>query len=497
MKPNPQQHQKLLRLLKRINDAIEAGNFAAPLRKLDELNIQFPRNHIVLMLMGKANAKRGRHPEAIVWYKQALDCDPKNADARFDYAHALQTGGRFDEALIEYERALYHDPKHFPSMRHKCSVLTDLNKLDEAYAVWQSLMDLASKEDLAPNLRLAIAISGARLSPKIIDPAQAVEAVQEFIDHEACNDELRTAGYWQMGRIQEKTKAYDNAFACYKKCKELNKPDWDPDDHSSRIDRLIECWTTKPDIPYSSFDGSRLIFIVGMMRSGTSLTEQMIAQVPGVTPGGEMNAIARQLGPLEKPKGPNDSPFACTKNLYTKPMIQRITKEAKVWYDGIAKQGYITDKQPYNYAHVPLIAHMFPGCKIIHCVREPMDCLLSNYFQAFARPHPQTNDLYALGRFYRDYERTMKAWRTVEEVDMIDLHYEDLVSNPEAQSKRIIDFLGLEWTEDILNFHQSTRTVSTASRDQVRQPMYTSSIKKYKNYEHHLDELKRGLGIEE
>jgi len=496
MKLNPQQHRKLFDLLSQVNDAINAGNFAAPLRKLDELNAKFPRNHMVLMLMGKANGKRGRHPEAIAWYKKALDCNPKNADARFEYAHALQVGGRFDEALLEYERALYHNPKHFPSMRHKCSVLTDLNKLSEAHAVWESLMDLANKGDLTPSEKLAIAISGARLSPKIIEPEQAIKAVQEFIDDESCNDELRTAGYWQMGRIHEAIKSHDNAFGCYKQCKELKKAKWDPDDHSSRVDRLIDCWTGNPGIPSSTFDGSRLIFIVGMMRSGTSLTEQMIAQIPGVTPGGEMNAITRQLGPLDRPKGPHDPPFAYTENLYTKSTIQHISKEAKVWYDGVSKQGYITDKQPYNYAHVPLITHMFPGCKIIHCVREPMDCLLSNYFQAFARPHMQTHDLYWLGRYYRDYERIMKAWHTVEEVDMIDLHYEDLVSDPEAQSKRVIDFLGLEWTEDILNFHNSSRTVSTASRDQVRKPMYTSSVQKYKKYEHHLSELKRGLGIE-
>jgi len=93
-------------------------------------------------------------------------------------------------------------------------------------------------------------------------------------------------------------------------------------------------------------------------------------------------------------------------------------------------------------------------------------------------------------------ERLMKAWHTIDEVDMIDLHYEQLVADPEGESKRVVAFLGLEWSEDVLNFHRSTRTVSTASRDQVRQPLYTSSVKKYTRYEHHLDELKRGLGIE-
>jgi hypothetical protein len=136
---------------------------------------------------------------------------------------------------------------------------------------------------------------------------------------------------------------------------------------------------------------------------------------------------------------------------------------------------------------------MFPGAKIISCLRDPLDCCLSNFTQAFARLHPQTHELYYLGRYYADYERTMKAWREIPEVDMIDLQYEELVSDPETQSKRVMEFLGREWTDDILEFHKSKRTVNTASRDQVRKPMYTSSVKKYLPYEHLLDDLKRGI----
>lgn len=493
----PQKQRKLFELLRKINDAIEGGHFAAPMQKLEELNAKFPKTLMILMLMGKANSKRGRHPEAIEFHRQALACEPKNPHARFDYAHALQTGGKFEEALLEYERAIYYDPNHFPSLRHKCSVLTDLNRLDDALKAYRTLEKLVANQSLSPSQQLAVAISSARLSPKKIEPQVAIDTLKEIIDHDQCTAELRTAGYWQLGRIYESIKEHDKAFASYKTCKELSRIDWDPDLHSKRVDQLINCWTHNQEIPFSSIDGSRLIFIVGMMRSGTSLTEQMIAMVPGVTPGGEMNAITRQISPIDPPKIQHTPPFAYTQGFYTKSTIEKMAKAAKVWYDDVARSGRITDKQPYNYAHVPLIAHLFPGCKIIHCVREPMDCLLSNYFQAFARPHPQTHDLYWLGRYYRDYQRTMEAWHSIEEVDMIDLHYEQLVSNPEHESKRVMEFLGLEWTEDILNFHQSTRTVSTASRDQVRQPMYTSSVQKYKKYEHHLDELKRGLGIED
>lgn len=496
MAPNNNQLKKLHEVLSKINDAIIAGNAAPAIVKLNELNTKIPGQPKILMLLGRANAKMGRHAEAIEGYAQAVKITPKDADLRFQYAHALQKGGRYEESLLEYERALYYRPDHIPALRHKCSVLKDLNRMDEAIKAWEVLCASVEGAELDQTSRLAIAISGAQLAPASRDAKSAIDDLEKHLHDGSCDPDLRIAGYWQAGRLYDHLKEYDHAFTAYKAGKELKRGGWDPDSHTKRIDRLIECWTGEANIPFSDVDGSRLIFIVGMMRSGTSLTEQMIAQVAGVTPGGEMNAISRQAAKIDRPPLPHDRPYPITRRLCTRSMIQTMADNAMKMYNQIAHTGYITDKQPYNYPYVPLIAHMFPGCKIIHCVREPMDCLLSNYTQAFARPHMQTHDLYWLGRYFRDYERLMRAWHTLPEVDMIDLHYEKLVTDPETESRRVMEFLGLEWSEDILNFHKSSRTVSTASRDQVRKPVYTSSVQKYKRYEHHLDELKRGLGIE-
>ena len=493
---NPQQ-RKLFEICSKINVAIQADKTAPALKKLAELNAKFPNQPMIHSLFGRVNAKMGRHAESIAGFGKAVKLDPKNAEIRFDYALALQKGGRYDEALTEFERTLYYKPNHFMALRHKCSVLTDLARNDDALKALDTLKDSVKGQEITPSQRLAIAVSQARLAPKVCDAQEAIDAIRNSLIDEDDDIGVRTAAYWQMGRLYDHLKEYDKAFEAYRQCKEIKKEPWDPDRHSQRIDQLIECWTNDANIPFSNIDGSRLIFIVGMMRSGTSLTEQMIAQVLDVTPGGEMNAIARQVSPIDRTTMPHARPYPTTRRLYTQPTINAMAKKAMAMYNEVAKTGYITDKQPYNYPYVPLISHMFPGCKIIHCVRQPMDCLLSNYTQAFSRPHMQTHDLYWLGRFYRDYERLMKHWHTLDEVNMIDLHYEQLVTNPEAESKRVMEFLGIQWTEDILNFHTSKRTVSTASRDQVRQPMYTSSVQKYKRYEKHLDELKRGLGIED
>ena len=496
---NPQRAKQLHAVLTKINAAIEAEQTTPALKKLEELNTKYPNEPMILTLLGKVNSKMGRHAEAIEAFGKAVKADTKNADTRFQFALALQKGGRYDESLVEYERALYYNPDHLLALRHKCSVLTDLDRNKEAFKAWKNLCKSAQKKDIDQSMRLAIAISGARLAPKVIEPETSIADLKQYVEDESCEKGMRIAGYWQLGRLCDHLKEYDDAFAYWKKSKELDKKQWVPDDHSKRIDQLIACWTDHADIPFAQTDGSHLIFIVGMMRSGTSLTEQMLAQVQTITPGGEMNAISRQISPIEpntKAFVPYTRPFPYTKRLYTQPTIEKMSKAAKRMYDQVARSGFITDKQPFNYANVPLIAHMFPGCKIIHCVRDPMDCCLSNYTQAFSRPHPHTHDLYWLGQYCRDYERLMQAWHTLPEIEMIDLHYEKLVADPEAESKRVMDFLGLAWTPDILDFHKSSRTVTTASRDQVRKPVYTSSVQKYKRYEHHLGELKRGLGIE-
>lgn len=496
---NPNIQAKLRQVLVQVNAAIESGHSTQALRKLEELNTNYPKQRMILSLLGKVNTQMGRHSEAIESFQRAVQIDNKDSNTRFQLAIALQSGGRYEEALVEFERALYYTPNHFLALRHKCSVLTDLNRIDDAHKAWNTLCKKTKDQDLQPNQRLAIAISGARLAPKVRDVQSSIDELQLYINDESCEHSMLVAGTWQLARLHDSLGQNDAAFGLWKQCKELDKGQWDPDAHAKRIDRLIDCWTKQTDIPSSTTDGSRLIFIVGMMRSGTSLIEQMLAQIEHITPGGEMNAISRQVSATE-PKDPLISaharPYPYTASAYTKQSIENMARNAIKVYNQIAQQGSITDKQPFNYAMVPLIAHMFPGCKFIHCMREPMDCLLSNYTQAFSHLHMHTHDLYWLGRYHQDYQRTMDAWKMLPEISMIDLHYEDLVTNSEHESKRVVEFLGFNWDESILGFHNSDRTVRTASRDQVRKPMYTSSVAKYKKYEHHLDDLKRGLGFQ-
>ena len=155
----------------------------------------------------------------------------------------------------------------------------------------------------------------------------------------------------------------------------------------------------------------------------------------------------------------------------------------------------ITDKMPGNFLHLGLIALLFPKARVIHCIRNPLDTCLSCYFQNFAEgsAYSYSYDLNYVGSYYRQYQRLMSHWSSVLDIPMMNVHYEELVANQEEISKAMIEFCGLAWDEQILNFHQTKRVVSTASYDQVRRPLYQKSVERWKNYEHNLGRLREAL----
>jgi hypothetical protein len=139
--------------------------------------------------------------------------------------------------------------------------------------------------------------------------------------------------------------------------------------------------------------------------------------------------------------------------------------------------------------YLGLIELLFPGARIIHCMRDPTDTCLSAYFQDFSYNHPYAYDLSYLGVFYRGYLKLMVHWRNVIRLPLLEVRYEDLIADQERITRSLVEFCGLEWDSRCLRFHESGRLVDTASRDQVRRPLYKHSIARWKNYEHHLAPL--------
>ncbi len=148
----------------------------------------------------------------------------------------------------------------------------------------------------------------------------------------------------------------------------------------------------------------------------------------------------------------------------------------------------ITDKQPGNFVRIGLIKSLFPDARIIHCQRNPLDNCLSLFFHCFT-PFKASFELTELGQYYLDYQRLMSHWQNLFPGEIFTVRYEELVVDQERVSKQLIDYLGLEWDEKCIDFHNNERNVMSPSNIQVRQPMYKRSMNKWKNYERHIQPL--------
>ena len=214
-----------------------------------------------------------------------------------------------------------------------------------------------------------------------------------------------------------------------------------------------------------------------------------------MTGAGELGDIPRLAVSLIDTKG--DSGVADVTSL---PPVdqQAMDTAARQYLDRLQEVGgdsiRVTDKQMYNFHHLGFISRLFPNARIIHCERDPMDTCLSEYFQNFRRANFFTFDLEHLGLYYVQYQRLMEHWRAVLDTSILEINYERHVADPEGTCRRMLDYLDLEWDPKCLEFHESKRVTKTASRDQVRQPIYIRSAGRWRNYESHLEPLKRALG---
>jgi len=154
----------------------------------------------------------------------------------------------------------------------------------------------------------------------------------------------------------------------------------------------------------------------------------------------------------------------------------------------------VTDKMPENFFHLGLIAAILPRARVVHCRRDAMDTCFSNYIQLFGDGHYYSYSLEDIAVYYREYERMMRHWREVLPLPVHELSYEALIEDPQAQTRAMLDYLGLPWDDACLSFHRTRRAVRTASHWQVRQPIYRTSRQRWRRYARHLQELARLIG---
>jgi len=290
---------------------------------------------------------------------------------------------------------------------------------------------------------------------------------------------------------------YDEAFAHARQANQLVGAKYEPAQVERSVDALIAYFTRRKiqSLPRSTLGDERPVFIVGMPRSGTSLVEQILASHPDVYGAGELEAIFQIAGQAEARLSGRGFAFPQSLDGITSSLADELAANYLRPLTALAPAARrITDKLPLNFLQLGLISILFPQARVIHCMRDPRDTCLSCYMTHFSSGNEFSYDLRSCGHFYRQYEKLMTHWKRALDLPILDVIYGQLVEDAEGQSRRMVEFLGLPWDPQCLRFYDNTRYVPTASNAQVRQPIYQSSVGRWRHYDKHLAPLLAALG---
>jgi tetratricopeptide (TPR) repeat protein len=459
--------------------------------------------------------------EAMAAYGAILARWPKVADAWYNLAVLQRKSFRFDEALYSYQRALaagvsrpeevhlnrsviFSDmlrdhvaaaaelqqaltlnPAYIPALLNLANLYEDLGKRAEASSLYARILSIE------PQAFEALA-RFANLQPSAAVDAALVQRLREALSLATETSDRASLGF-ALGRLLDARGEYREAFAVYTGANESSRASaanrvvpYDRAVQEKFVDLMISGGT--PPVCASSVDiAPQPIFIVGMFRSGSTLTEQLLSGISGIAAGGEINFLPQMI----------DSELT--------DFFESMATMTTARLDGIAARyqgelmrvsggaAFVTDKRPDNFLYLGLIKRLFPNAKIVHTTRAALDNCLSIFFLHLEQQMSYALNLKDIGHFYREYRRLMAHWNNQFGGDIFDFNYDALVSDPEPQFRALCEFLGVAWPGQVPEVAARSAVVKTASVWQVRQPLYRSSSGRSRHYLEELGELRAEL----
>ena len=418
-------------------------------------------------------------------FRRAAELEPNQPALHDGMAQWFLAIGKVEPALRHSERAVELDPGHPAYAVTRANVLASDGQHDAAWAVLSPLVARGQRTG-----RLAWVY--AQIAPKLRQEREALKVIDQTLTVPSLPRPLRSSLHFAAAALLDRLGEYDAAFEQARQANTLGARPFDPAAHSKWVAHQIEYFTPErlARLPRAAVDTRRPVFIVGMPRSGTSLVEQILASHGDVFGAGELRLLGDVVRGLAPADAPPPSAYPACLDTLPADAFDRLARQYLDGIDGLnAPARHVTDKMPLNFLTLGFVQLILPDCRIIHCVRDPRDTCLSCYFTDFGWGNEFSFDLSHLASYYRDYLRLMDHWRRVLRVPILEVRYEDVVADQEGQTRRMLEFLDLPWDDRCLQFHQTRRYVATASREQVRRPVYSSSVGRWKNYAKHLGEL--------
>lgn len=451
------------------------GDAEVELKKVEGMIPDSPRTYIKL---SNVQERANKIEEALTTVDKAVEMNPEMPEAYMRKGHIYHIANRISEAEENYKKALSLVPKSPGVLLALADLYLTKGNLKKAEEYALRARKLSS--DMPGLYHILAHIKKYKKGDPDFKKMLELEKIIE-----SSGVEQASILNYALFEAYEDIGEYKKAFAHLKKANDYKRITI-PYDHQQQklaFDQTKETYTGKY---IKSLEGKGCkskvpIFILGMPRSGTTLTEQIISSHPDVFGAGELqitSMLEREVGLLNEDN--------------CKRMGEFYVKQLKK-LDPTKKAKHITDKMPGNYASIGLLVSILPNAKIIHCRRDPIDNCLSCYKQNFARGQYWSYNLEELAAHYKLYDDLMDHWRKVLPGRFLEVQYEETVNNFEEQARKLIDYIGLPWHKACLEPHKQKRAVLTASKTQVIQPVYKTSVKAWKRYEKQLKPLIDGL----
>ena len=423
--------------------------------------------------------------EAAESARRLIKLDPGVPNGYLLLASAQASAGHHDEALRAFDDALAVAPKHVGALCGKGNVCRTVGDQAGAIAAFRSSIE-------ANPLQAEAYWNLANLKTFRFDDTELGDML-DLLGDERIPPEGQVQLNNALGLGFEGRGDYDRAFEYIDRGNALRREQefYDRVENEEMVDMSIEVFNE--DFLHANAGRGdpdpAPIFIVGLPRSGSTLIEQILAShslVDGTHELRELGMVVKsdpRLGRFNPryPKSLVDIDPERLRHLGT----EYIRRTRRFRGEG----PFFTDKNPNNYVHAGLLHLILPNAKIIDARRHPLDSCLGSYKQLFAQGQPFSYDLVELGEYYLEYDRLMKHWHEVLPGNVLEVHYEKVVADLEGQVKRILDHCGLPWEDACLRFHETERAVKSASSEQVRQPIYSTSLNTWRRYERHLGPL--------
>jgi tetratricopeptide (TPR) repeat protein len=513
--PIPGQAQEIAREFARIGKLMEAGKKNDGWDAANALYAKFPGDPTTNFMMSLVLKEDVQHSQALPFAEAAVKLAPGNAryqaflgklyvdlrmiELAFDVldralaldntlfqapwalAHYYMASGQGSRALHYFDQTLKIAPPDF-----RATVLLDRGKC---------LMDLGNVSEAEPDFKIAMkdrnlraeALSRLVLLRKTDHNSVFADAVRNELDRTDMGVKERSWLLLSLGRLHENGGDFDGAFLNFQESRKLLDPKYDAGSFVELIDDAIKVMTPGIIGNFKKFghESEKPVFVVGMPRSGTTMTEQIIgahSQAEGV---GELQRIGDLARRFAIPDGMQrvldymaevgPARWKETPQEYLN-LLAALAPDTK----------HAVDKLPHNFLYLGFIHLCFPNARIVHCTRNPLDCFISAFQNPMSAFHEYSYDQVSYGEYYLNYLRLMNHWKGVMPDRIFELNYETLTASPDFEVRRMLNFLGLPWEESVLKFNERGSIIRTLSRLQVRKPINRDSVARWRNYEKHI-----------